>query len=113
MHAVHAPVPKITVKGEEQVDHFQGVPFFDIGAEATVPYEDGTAMPVPVYTKVNTVPPGCETLGQYEIEYEAFAPGCDCCGCQTKDSPPNGTRVAARRIVEIGNRSSFIACPND
>ena len=102
MYAVHAPEPTITVKGEEHVSHFQEVPYFDIGAEATVPYADGTKMPVPVKTILNTVPPGCETLGQYEIEYEAFGPGCKCCGCQAKASPPLGTRKTARRMVTIG-----------
>ena len=95
------------MKGEEYVRHFQGVPYVDIGAEATVTLADGTVMPVPVKTISNTVPAGCETIGLYEIEYEAFGPGCKCCGCQTKASPPDGARVTAKRIVEIGDCSIF------
>ena len=54
-------------------------------------------MPVPVKTISNTVPPGCETIGQYEIEYEAFGPDPD-------GMLAGGNRVTARRIVEIGKK---------
>ena len=84
MCVVSIEEPKITVNGEEHVRHFQEIPYVDIGAEATVTLADGTVMPVPVEMISNTVPPGCETLGQYEIEYVAFGPGCNCCGCQAK-----------------------------
>ena len=96
MSTVHAPVPKITLKGGEHVRHFQRVPFADTGAEAVVTLADGTVMPVPVKTISNTVPLGCETLGQYEIEYEAFGPG-------PTGTPSAGKRATARRIVEIGS----------
>ena len=102
LYAVYSPAPVITINSEEHTRHFQGVPYVDVGAEATVTLADGTVMPVPVKTISNTVPPGCETLGQYEIEYEAFGPGCNCCGCQAKASPPLGKRVTATRTVEIG-----------
>ena len=102
IYVVYAPEPTITINGEENVSHFRGVPYFDIGAKATVPYADGTAMPVPVKTILNTVPAGCETVGLYEIEYEAFGPSCKCSGCQAKASPPLGKRVTARRSVAIG-----------
>ena len=83
------------MKGEEYVRHFQGVPYVDIGAKATVTLADGTVIPIPMKTISNTVPAGCETIGQYEIEYEAFAPGPD-------GTPAGGKRATARRIVEIG-----------
>ena len=87
--------PTITIKGGDHVRHFQGVPYVDIGAEATVTLADGTVMPVPVKTISNTVPAGCETIGQYEIEYEAYGPGPD-------GTPDGGKRAKAQRIVEIG-----------
>ena len=90
-----APIPKITIKGEKHLRHFQEVPYVDIGAEATVTLADGTVMPVDVKSISNTVPAGCETLGQYEIEYEAVGPGPD-------GTPSTGKRATARRIVEIG-----------
>ena len=102
LHVVYSPAPEITIKGEEHVRHFQGVPYVDTGAEATATLADGTAMPVPVKTISNTVPAGCETIGLYEIEYEAFGPSCKCSGCQAKASPPIGKRVTARRSVSIG-----------
>ena len=98
-------MPKITLKGDELTQHLQGVPYVDIGAEATVTLADGTVMPVDVKSISNTVPAGCETLGQYEIEYEAVGPG---------PNGPNsrGKRVTARRIVEIGKYSFAVSlCP--
>ena len=100
--AVYAPSPEITVKGGEHVRNFQGVPYNDIGADATVTFPDGISQVVPVATVSNTVPPGCDTVGQYEVEYEAFAPGCKCCGCEALASVPAGKHVRATRIVEIG-----------
>ena len=90
------------VEGEKFVGQFQGVPYVDAGAKAEVKLADGTVMPLPVKTVSNTVPPECETLGVYEIEYEAFGPSCTCCGCKAKATPPHGMRVAAKRCVEIG-----------
>ena len=83
------------VKGKKHVRHFQGVPYVDNGAEATVTLADGTEMPVPVKTISNTVPPGCKKIGQYEIEYEALGP--DAYG-----TPLRGNRTTACRVVEIG-----------
>ena len=95
MCAVFAPVPKIVLKGKEHVRHFQGIPYVDIGAKATATLAGGTVIPIPMKTISNTVPPGCETIGQYEIEYEAYGPGPD-------GTPDGGKRAKARRIVEIG-----------
>ena len=91
-------MPKITLKGEERVRHFQGVPYADVGAEATVTLAGGTTLRVPVKIISNTVPADCETIGVYEIEYEALGPG--------PNGPSSlGTRVTARRVVEIGKYS--------
>ena len=95
---MHALVPKITINGEEHVRHFQGVPYVDAGAEATVTMTNGTLIPANVKAISNTVPPGCETLGLYEIEYEAFGPG-------PNGPSSRGNRASARRIVEIGKYS--------
>ena len=92
---MYSPVPEITIKGKKHVRHFQGVTYDDNGAEATVTLADGSTMSIPVKTISNTVPPGCETIGQYEIEYEALGP--DAYG-----TPLKGNRTTARRIVEIG-----------
>ena len=92
---VHALIPKITINGEEHVRHFQGFPYVDAGAEAKVTMANGALVPVHVKTISNTVPPGCETLGQYEIEYEAFGP-------DPNGTPSSGKRATAQRIVEIG-----------
>ena len=66
---VCAPVPKITIKGGDHVRHFQGVPYVDVGAEVTVTLADETTKIVQMETISTTVPAGCETLGQYEIQY--------------------------------------------
>ena len=93
---MHALVPKITIKGEERVRHFQGVPYADIGTEATVTLAGGTTLRVPVKIISNAVPPGCETIGVYEIEYEALGP-------DPYGTPLEGERATARRVVEIGS----------
>ena len=78
--------------------HFQGVPYVDIGVEAMVTLADGTVVHVPVKIISNTVPPGCETIGVYEIKYEALGPG--------PNGPSSlGKRATARRVVEIGKYS--------
>ena len=102
LHAVYVPLPKLKIKGEEHVHHFQGIPYLDIGAEATILLADGTATNL-VVVAMSTVPSGCDTLGEYEVEYEAFGPGCECCGCRAQTPAPLGKRVTARRIVEIGS----------
>ena len=104
---MYSAAPKITLKGGDHVRHFQGVPYVDTGVKASVTLEDGASKTVPFKTLSNTVPPGCETLAQYEIVYEAIGPGCNCCGCQTKASLPDGARATAKRIVEIGQ---FMLC---
>ena len=102
MCTVYEPLLKITIKGEEYVRHFQGVPYVDNGAEATMALADGTEMPVPVKTISNAVPADCETVGLYEIKYEAFGP-------DPYGTPLGGKRKTARRLVDIG-KSSFRNC---
>ena len=99
---VYVPSPEITVKGGEHVRHFKGVPYNDIGADATVTFADGTSKPEHLEAVPSTVPSGFEAPGQYEVEYEAFVPGCKCCGCKAQASAPRGKHVWATRIVEIG-----------
>ena len=95
LYTLDIPAPKITIKGDEYVRHFQGVPYVDIGAEATLTLANGTVMPIPVKTIANALPPSCETLGLYEIEYEAIGP-------DLYATPLRGKRATALRIVEIG-----------
>ena len=102
MYAAHLPAPTIKLNGGDHVRHFQGFPYVDIGAEATVTLADGSTMPVPVKVVLNPLPPHCETIGLYEIEYEAFSPGPD-------GTPSGGKRATAQRIVEIGRYSLVIS----
>ena len=67
-----------------------------------VTFADGTSKPEHVEAVPSTVPSGFEAPGQYEVEYEAFVPGCKCCGCKAQASAPRGKHVWATRIVEIG-----------
>ena len=99
---VYAPSLEITVKGGKHVRHHQGLPYTDKGADLTLAFTDGTSKPEHVEAVPNTVPSGFEAPGQYEVEYEAFAPGCKCCGCEALASASPRKRVRAIRIVEIG-----------
>ena len=101
-YKVYAPQPEIKIKGDKHVRHHQGFLYTDKGADLTVAFADGTSKPEHVEAVPNTVPSGFEAPGQYEVEYEAFVPGCKCCGCKAQASAPRGKHVWATRIVEIG-----------
>ena len=100
---MYVPSPEITVKGGQHVCHFQGVPYNDVGADATVTFADGTSKPERVETVPNSVPSGFEKPGKYEVKYEAFASGCKCCGCtkRASSSGPWGTYDTMWRILEL------------
>ena len=51
--------------------HEKGIPFVDLGATAKMYLADGSTQDIPVTTVSNSVPSPCDTLGSYEVEYEA------------------------------------------
>ena len=81
--------PVITVIGGDKIYHEQGVPYDDLGAISQVFTPDHTYADVRVRTVSSSVPSPCDTLGKYEVHYEALG--------------PHGLYVArAQRTVQIG-----------
>ena len=72
INTVTAPV--INIEGGDVVYHEKSIPFHDPGATAQVLLPGHTYMDVPVTTVSNTVPAVCDTLGDYEVQYEAVGP---------------------------------------
>ena len=78
INAVGEPVTVITITGGDVIYHEKGFPFHDPGATAQVflpethsehPYKKAI-----MKTVRSTVPAVCDTLGEYEVQYEAVGP---------------------------------------
>ena len=67
-------VPEIKIIGDDSVRHEKDFPYIDLGATAKILLADGTHRDLPVTTVLSTVPPPCNTLGKYEVHYEATGP---------------------------------------
>ena len=86
MCAVSAP--EIEIIGEETIYQLVDVPYIDPGARAKRLLADGTYRDVPVTTVSSAELKACNTLGRYEVQYEAVG--------------PHGYTARARRCVEVG-----------
>ena len=77
LFVVSRPVIKIIgeeINGQEVIKHEKDVPYVDLIPNAEIVLADGTHRDVPVTTVLNTVPAICNTLGKYEVHYEATGP---------------------------------------